>query len=149
MATPKVDQRMFDCVKIMIKGGAKRQEIADYMKLSEATVKRIDYSENLEEYQAMCAAISLKAKRQVNEKREREQKAAAQQPESKPQPEPQVQVVKHEHQQTITMVANHYMMEELKQQTEYLKVISNKLLFLIDELTMPKKKEKGENENAG
>lgn len=52
---------------------------------------------------------------------------------TKPGRPPSVQVV--EHRQSIVVQANHYMMEELKKQTETLKLISNKLAFIVDELT--------------
>ena len=50
----------------------------------------------------------------------------------KQEEQPQVQVV--EHKQTITMVANHYMMEQLQKQTELLTLIGNKLAVIIDDL---------------
>lgn len=47
--------------------------------------------------------------------------------------EPVTQVV--EHRQSITLMANHYLMEEVKKQTQLLTIISNKLAFVVDELT--------------
>ena len=46
-------------------------------------------------------------------------------------PEPQVI----EHRQTVTLVANQYLMEEVKQQTELLKLISNKLAYIVEQLS--------------
>ena len=39
------------------------------------------------------------------------------------------------HEQSVTIVANHYMAEEMKKQTELLELISRKLAFIVDELT--------------
>ena len=50
-----------------------------------------------------------------------------------------VQIV--EHRQSVTIVATQYMAEEMKKQTELLKLISNKLAFIVDELTSTGNKE--------
>lgn len=42
------------------------------------------------------------------------------------------QVVRHE--QSVTIIANHYMAEELKKQTELLTLISNKLAYIMENL---------------
>lgn len=115
--TPKV----FSAVKIMLNGGATNRECADYMSISPQTVGFIKKAEDYNEYQNIMTANSGYHRK----KKAAEEKAKGQ------SSEPQVV----EHRQSITVVANHYMMEELKQQTEYLKLISNKLAFLIDELT--------------
>ena len=116
----QVTQSMFNCVKRLLDSGAPVDEIVDYMKISATTVQRIRRAESLEEYKGMtyCA---VRAKR-ANEKKE-------------PEPAPQVQEVIHKHEQSVTLVANHYMAEEMRKQTELLTIISNKLAFIVDELT--------------
>jgi hypothetical protein len=44
------------------------------------------------------------------------------------------QEVIHKHEQSVTVIANHYMAEQLQKQTELLTLISNKLAFIVDEL---------------
>ena len=45
-------------------------------------------------------------------------------------------------QTTVTIQATHYMMEELRKTNEYLRLISNKLAYIVEELT-------GKNEDGG
>ena len=45
-------------------------------------------------------------------------------------------------QTTVTIQANHYMMEELRKTNEYLRLISNKLAYIVEELT-------GKSEDGG
>jgi hypothetical protein len=40
-----------------------------------------------------------------------------------------------EHRQSVTVIANHYMMEQLQEQTRLLTLISNKLAFIVEQLT--------------
>ncbi len=116
----QVTQSMFNCVKRLIESGAPVDEICEYMNISPTTVGRIKRAESLEEYKSMTY-VSVRAAR------------ANKSPE--PEPAPQVQEVIHKHEQSVTLVANHYMAEELRKQTELLTLISNKLAFIVDELT--------------
>ena len=97
-------------------------EICEYLKISATTVQRIRKAESLEEYKSMTY-VAVRAAR-AGEKKEPE-----------PEPAPQVQEVIHKHEQSVTLVANHYMAEELRKQTQLLTLISNKLAFIVDELT--------------
>ena len=119
----KVDQKLFDAVKILRTNGATIAETAKYMKISDATVKMITAAETYEEYRNMITATVLKKKEQ----------RAAKKAENKPE-EPQqiVQVV--EHRQSVQIQATEYMMRELKQTNEYLRIISNKMAAIIDDL---------------
>ena len=128
----KVTESLFNAVKILIENGATSAECAKYMKISTATVSVIRNSETYEEYkhnmhlisgserkrkQKQAAAIAAKAK------------ADAQKTEIEPQAAPA------ENKQTIVVQASHYMLEEQKRTNELLTLISNKLAFIIDELT--------------
>ena len=119
----QVTTSIFNCVKRLIDSGAPTEEITEYMKLSSTTVNRIRRAESIEEYKNMTYASVRAARAKESEK---------------PQPAPAnlpVQEIVHKHEQSVTVIANHYMMEELKEQTKTLKLISNKLTFIVEELT--------------
>ena len=139
-AKVQITQELFSCVKIMSQSGATIEEITKYFGISAATISRIRASETLAEYKQMIAAMHAEQKKQKQvEKAVKTAQMAPQQPEKKPE-EPPTQII--EHRQTISMVANHYMMEELKTQTEYLKLIKNVITAIAEELGCFK--EKGE-----
>lgn len=117
-------ESMYKAIKILLNGGASVPEAAEYMKVSHTTVYYIRATENYEEYlqhkdeliarrKARNAAVAINVKKKEEEKKE-----------------PQVI----EHRQSVTLVANHYMAEQLQKQTELLTLISNKLAFIVDEL---------------
>lgn len=139
-AKVQITQELFNCVKIMSNSGATIEEIVKYFNVSAATISRIRASETLAEYKQMIAAMHAEQKKQKQvEKAAMAAQMKPQQPEKKPE-EPPTQII--EHRQTISMVANHYMMEELKTQTEYMKLIKNVLTAIAEELGCFK--EKGE-----
>ena len=117
----QMTQSRFNCAKRLIQSGATVEEICDYMAMGSSTVARIRAAESLEEYKNMTY-VAVRA-------------ARASEKEKEPEPAPQVQEVIHKHEQSVTLVANHYMAEELRKQTELLTLISNKLAFIVDELT--------------
>ena len=136
MANPKnnkVTVQRFACVKQLLKAGSTAKEISEYLSMSTSTIYRIDQAETLEEYehntyvrtQAARAAKAAEARR-------------IEEPEPEPQPVPAApppeQVVVHRHEQSVTLIANHFMAEELRKQTELLALISNKLAVIIDDL---------------
>ena len=126
MATPrKVTPGIFAAAKRLQASGADMKEIAEYFDLSDRTAYRIINNETYDDYNAdtwekrqvakAIAAKELKQKEQQNEL--------------------PVQVIRHEHEQSVTIIANHYMAEELKKHSDLLQLISNKLAFIVDELT--------------
>lgn len=125
----KVTESMFGAVKLMLRGGATLKECADYMQISTGTVNVIKASETFDEYCHNMLIRSRKAKGKWPAKKPEENKPE-QKPEQKPEP---VQTVKHE--QTIVVQASHFMLEEQKKTNELLTLISNKLAFIVDELT--------------
>ena len=130
----KMTPSKFKAIKIMLNGGATARECAEYMECSTGTVSTVRASETFEEYINNLHAKYDKAK----SKPEKPQTAPA--PVKEPEPAPQqtpVQIV--EHRQTVTIQATHYMMQELQKTNEYLKLISNKLAFIVDELCGVKK----------
>ena len=121
MATPrKVTPVIFAAAKRLQASGASLNEVCEYFNLSDRTVYRIFNNETFEDYNA-----------DTWEKRQQAKAIAVKEKE----PEPAVQVVRHEHEQSVTIIANHYMAEELKTQSRLLELISNKLAFIVDELT--------------
>ena len=121
MATPrKVTPGIFAAAKRLQASGASLNEVCEYFNLSDRTVYRIFNNETFEDYNA-----------DTWEKRQQAKAIAVKEKE----PEPAVQVVRHEHEQSVTIIANHYMAEELKTQSRLLELISNKLAFIVDELT--------------
>jgi len=121
MATPrKVTPGIFAAAKRLQASGASLNEVCEYFNLSDRTVYRIFNNETFEDYNA-----------DTWEKRQQAKAIAVKEKEQ----EPPVQVVRHEHEQSVTIIANHYMAEELKTQSRLLELISNKLAFIVDELT--------------
>ena len=140
MAGPiKVTPSLFRAVKAMTKDGATYEEIEDFFKISHATVTRIKYAENYEEYRNECVARSkaIHAKRQAK----RQEKKAAEMAAAQPEPEKKPEKVEYVAPQVTPggFLASSYqtnrIIEELAKQNEILKIISNKLAFIVDELT--------------
>ena len=111
MAKTIVTAQLFNAVKLLLAGGAKQSEAAQYMKISVPTVARIASAENIEEYKAMTYVSNGNA-------------YAKKKPEENQKP---------------NLLAGNYTLNRLyelmKEQNELLKGISNKLAFVVDELT--------------
>lgn len=121
-----INGRMFDAVKLMIECGSEPREVADFMKISLATVNRIIKAQDFTEYRNMVAYLA------INGKKAREKKPA--QPETEIKPDPILSDMK---QQGGTISANYQinrMYDLLKKQVEMLTLISNKLAFIVCEL---------------
>lgn len=130
---PVVDKRMFDCAKMLFENGAPNTEVIRYLKLSAKTVQRIKASEDFEDYKRLLAAMALEHKQKYAAKKNEVPQINVPASESIPTKEPpQVQVI--EHRQKVEVVATHYMMEELKRQTELLTLIGNKLTAIMEDL---------------
>jgi hypothetical protein len=139
----KVDERLFKMVKLMCKSGAPYAEIAEYFQISPTTVKRINNSESIVEYRNIMAAWAIS-------QRERREKIrnAKQAPVQEPVPEPvQIQVAVPVPEEPVipdlkmpggTMSAAYQfnrMIEMMKKQNEILTLMSNKLTYLVEQLT--------------
>lgn len=122
----KVNEGIFNAVKILLEKGGTLKEVASYMGLSTFTVGIIRDSENLSEYKNTLIARNnaIRAKQKKPETKE--------QPKDEPK-EQATQVV--EHRQVVTVQATHYMMQEMQKTNELLTLISRKLAFIVDELT--------------
>lgn len=143
-----VTKARFDCVKTLLKSDTPISDISEYLTMSRQTIRRIKSVETYEEYknETWRQTAAAKAKKAEERKRERERyekeketvhaefekvgqpvtSAAVQVPKlQQPSPQPQ----------SVTIVANHYMAEELRKQTELLKLISNKLAYIVEQLS--------------
>ena len=139
----KVTKSKFDAVKILIEGGASTKEIAKYLDLSDNTIYVIKGCEKFEDYEQYLAekmakanaARAVKMRESEKDKTEQPVEKSAEQPAPVAQQPAEAPVKVIEHRQTVMVQATHYMMEELKQQNELLKLISNKLSFIVDQLS--------------
>ena len=127
-ANGKVTQSMFNAIKILIESGEPQDEIGRLFGVSKTVVFYIGKSETLEEYKNNIYVTSSSYRnkmRAMNAKANAEKKPVAEMKETAPVMNPTM----------VTVQATHYMMEELKQMNEHLKMISNKVAFIVEELT--------------
>ena len=128
----QVDAKLFSAVKIMLNGGATYQEVAEFLQMGVTTVGRIKNADTYDDFLKNKAANRYMAQQRKLQEKQMEQVAVSA-PEAIQTNEPQpVQVV--EHRQTVTIQATHYMMEELKRQTDLLTLIGNKLTAIMEDL---------------
>ena len=146
-STPnKIDQRMFDCIKILLASGQTAAQIEEYLGIAPTTIYRIKQCENLQEYKNVMAAMYAKKAQRKAKKEEQEKKPDTPQPvmlepaDQGATAQPQ-QIV--EHRQSVTVQTTYYVSQKLDAMVELLKGISAKLAFVVDELTgiKPKKEE--------
>ena len=132
----KVTQSVFDAVKTCLKNGNTIAETAKFMKLSQLTVCKINRSENYADYKNMRKTECEKKKAQ-NAAKKHMAKAKGVQPETvndvHAEPNVSEQPVKVIHEQSVTIQATHYMMQEQQKTNEFLKLMSNKMSACYDE----------------
>ena len=122
MATPKkITTGIFAAINRLQADGATTKEVEEYFNLSNSTICRVFRSETYEEYIDETAARASAMRANFAKKNDQAQA-------------PMQQEVIHKHEQSVTVIANHYMAEQLHKQTELLTLISNKLAFIVDEL---------------
>ena len=109
MAQRKVDKNTFEAVKAMTTGGSSVADCQRFTGLAHATISRIRSAESFEQY---IATPVHKEKKKV-----------------------EVHPQTAEHRQTVVVQASHYMLIEQQKTNELLTAISNKLAFIVDELT--------------
>ena len=124
----KMTEMQFNAIKTLLKGGASQAEASKYMGVCQNTAYYVNKAENFAEYTQTQATLMNKKRAAINAKRAAAKKIAAE-----VNAVPAAQVV--EHRQTVTVQATHYMMEEMKKTNELLTAISNKLAFIVTELT--------------
>ena len=112
MPTKPLSRNKYAAIKIMINAGTPTKEICEYLEVSDSTVLRVRNSEDYDDYQnnRKTAAIMATAKKKSDDQTE--------------------SIVSHEH--NVTIIANHYMAEELRKQTQALELISNKMTHVYE-----------------
>ena len=117
----KMTKSKYNAVKLILKGGASVKEAAQYMQITDVTVYKIRNTETWEEYQNIVAEKGIK----------RREKVADINANGKP-------IVTDDKQKGGTMSANYQInriYEALKAQCDLLTLISNKLAYIVEELT--------------
>jgi len=142
-----IDKKMFDCIKILLNGKASYTEIQDFTNVGRTTISRIAHCENWEDYQQQMAAMRVawhankynankaakKAAEQAAADRAREEKEkAAKAAAEAVKAVPAASLVPPSG-QMVTVPYRVY--EMMTKQIELLTGISNKLAFIVDELT--------------
>jgi len=125
----KVNRDRFNVIKMLLNSGCPKSEAAKYMKVSEWVIRQVAKLESYEEYEQMLAERNLAyqkkaAANRANKEKDKQKEVAE---------EPVVQQC--DSRQTIVVQASHYMLEEQKKTNELLTSISNKLAFIVEELT--------------
>ena len=130
----KMTESKYTAIKILLKGGATVKEAAQYLQVSTAVVYGVKNTENFAEYcqigaerearKKQAAAIRIKEQEKAKEAAKEQEKAneAAKEPERQP---------------GTTMTSTYQlnrMYEALKAQNELLKLISEKLAFIVEQL---------------
>lgn len=138
-----IDKKMFDCIKILLEGKASYTEIQDFTNVGRTTISRIAHSESWEDYEQQMAAMRAAWHCRVAEKKAAEQAAADRAREEKEKAAkaaaeavkavPAASLVPQP--KTDPVYGANRICELLTHQNELLKVISNKLAFIVDELT--------------
>lgn len=122
----------FKAIVALIASGVSDDMIMESQKINRRTLDNIKAARgDYEEYRKIHGEMVRKANMSRKPRQE----------ETKPP-----QTVSHEH--SVTIVANHYMAEELRKQTKYLEIISNKLAFIVEELTGTPARKENENEST-
>lgn len=135
----KVTESKFKAVKILLASGSTHKECAESMGLSVCTVGVIKRSETYDEYKNITYMTSGYYRKKMRKEAETEKvdNAVEETPEvveaKTEEQETPAQIV--EYRQNVTIQANQYMMEEMRKTNELLTFISNKLAFIVEELT--------------
>lgn len=137
----KVTENKFRAVKILLESGETYSKISETMGISQCVIGLIRSSDSLEEYRHKVYLKTPAYRKRIEEQERKEKEKAVSVPAktiadnvaAAPAELPAPQVV--EHRQTITVQASHFMLEEQKRTNELLTLISNKLAFIVDELT--------------
>jgi len=133
----KVTQQIFSAVKILLENGATIAEAAKFMKLSEVTVRAIRNSESFTEYNNILAAN----RKAYAKKKAAEKKAETVTTVTPVTPVTAVTLPKEVTQvKTVNVQIPWQLMQEMKRTNELLTGISNKLAFIVEELTVEVKK---------
>lgn len=120
----RITENIYNAVKLILRGGAKAKVAAETMGISVNSVHRINKSESYDEYVNM-AYMNGSARYREQEKKEKEESKQT----------PQAETLKLPGGQLSSGYQLNRIYEALKEQNELLKLLSNKVAFIVDELT--------------
>ena len=142
---PVLKKTKYDAIRIMLQSGADLEEAAKTMDVSVSTAKAVKSTNSYEDcLQQIRGNICLARDAYWRKKKEKAAKAAAKAAVKADPTEMQTSAAQAPvHREapketilpTVTLVANHYLMEEIRKQTELLKTISAKVGWLVEELS--------------
>jgi DNA invertase Pin-like site-specific DNA recombinase len=133
----KVTESVFKAVKILLKSGESRKACAEYMGISLHSVERIDRAEDYEDMRNQVNAYYYRRKKQAEEAKRAEEAKKAEEKKLPPQSSP---IVLPQH-KPINGEDSYQLVRLMKEQNELLKIISNKMAFIVEDLCGPVKKE--------
>ena len=132
MAKTVVTLNVYNAIKILLNGGATQKEAAEYMNISLRTANHIANSDSFEDYKQSVKAYNCKRKLEAEKNANKSaEKGGEKKDDIQPSQQEQQKQIVH----NVTVQATHYMMQEMQKTNELLKFISNKLGFIVDELT--------------
>lgn len=120
----RITENIYNAVKLILRGGAKMTEAAEAMGISVNSVHRINKANSYNEYVNM-AYMNGSARYREQEKKEKEEQ----------QETPQAETLKLPGGQLSSGYQLNRIYEALKEQNELLKLLSNKVAYIVDELT--------------
>ena len=140
-----VTPQMFACIRTLLDAKAPYAEISKYLGVSHSVIAKVTACETFEEYQALLATYSKRQKESYARKAAAQSASEKKIEEKNEEPANEPTATKTESRQTIVVQASHYMLEEQKKTNELLTSISNKLAFIVEELTGTNKANGGES----
>lgn len=115
----RVDETLFTAIKSLLNAGATYADVNKFYGVCTHTAQFVKKADSFDDYKRIVA--------------EKVAKNNANKAKRVTQPVVTPQVV--EHKQTVTVQATWAMMEEMKKTNELLKLISNKLVYIVEQLT--------------
>lgn len=131
----EMTRTLFDCVKKLIEAGSKTDEIVAYLNISKSTINRVRHAETWEEYRHILAAMAVKARKPVVEAPVVVQEAPKETPHVPDRT--QSMYIQNEHMRLMREMCRlqHDQNELLKEQNKALALISDKLAYIVTELS--------------
>ena len=128
--------QLFNCVKQLIAGGAKNDEICDYLQIGHATVSRIKSADSYEEYKHIqaVAGYAYRKRKMEEAQKQNEEELKKLKEEQQNAPEPVKQTVTAVIDKSTINYQTNRVVEEMRQMNQHLKLISEKLAFIVEQL---------------
>ena len=126
----KITDKIYDACKTLFDNGATIQEVADFFKISKNTALYIKNSDSREDYRHKMAAIKMEYEKRKKAKAE-PVKAEPAVPVVDVKPDVKQEITKN----SVIAVPTHWTMTELQKTNDLLTQISNKLAFIVEQLS--------------